>query len=331
MTDHKLIARDIEHEARTGNLGAIQALQTHFEPRRLPQGRLAFVPKGAPRDFRELRPEQQFFFRGILDIKRRAKRARYLALKGDRNYVGPRILAEGDSWFEHPCLTDLIEHLGARYAVLSLAKAGDSWSDILSEEGEVYSDNTPMGLLANIDLEHPDIVLLSAGGNDVLGEIEKYVSVYDASMPDKPIPDYLRPNFNALLDYVERQYTETARSIVSRGAKVIIHSYDYPDPRAREDGGQWIGGPLQHYCKIESRVLWRGIANEMLSRFCDRLEQLAAQDPDNITFVKQLETVGSSNIHSGPEESLWNDELHPSSVGFGLLSQGIANAISRIT
>lgn len=318
---------EIVSRAETGDFAGLEDLGRLIEVRRLPQGRFILAPRGAPLETGKLSPHFIVNFRSILDAKRKAKRQRYLAKKNDPAYKGPRIVAEGDSWFEFPCTTDLIEWLGRKYAVLSLAKAGDAWFDVNQDEFGTYDDGTPMGLLPTIAAEKPDIVLLSVGGNDIMGSIENYVFHYDAARPrDK----YLRPNFPELLQYVETQYRTLTAQVVAAGAQVILHSYDYPDPRPGAEGGQWIGGPLENACQIGDRTLWRQIVNMMIERFCDRLQAIADASHGKVHFVRQLGTIGSSDYLHGPDEALWNDELHGSSEGFRRMSVGIADRIERI-
>src|SRR5262245_14943304 len=97
------------------------------EIRRGPLGRWFVVPAGAPQDLADVSP-QAFALSGLLDpileSHRQFKNQRYAAKKADSKYKGPRIVAEGDSWFEYPYNDDLIMILGEKYAIMSLAKAG---------------------------------------------------------------------------------------------------------------------------------------------------------------------------------------------------------------
>nr|WP_293837201.1 hypothetical protein [uncultured Arsenicibacter sp.] len=103
---------------------------------------------------------------GWINARSRAKRQdRFWACiqqdfrKDPNNIVA---VAEGDSWFEHPFLTDIIDHLNRRTdtAVFSLAYAAD-WLDNMLYQGE-YVDM--------ISVIKPDVFLVSGGGNDLLGE-----------------------------------------------------------------------------------------------------------------------------------------------------------------
>ncbi len=277
------------------------------------------MPRGAPLDLGNLEIDDQIHVLDIYDSKRKAKRARYLKKLADTNYRGPKIVAEGDSWFEYPCSKDLIEWIGDSYAVLSLARAGNTWFDIMSQEGQRYNDGTPMGLFETIKNEKPQIVLLSVGGNEIVGNIEQYVYPYDKDRPrDKYIDD---KSFSDMLDYIQIQYQSVTDQIVmDHGAQVILHGYDYPDPRDWYSGGQWIGGPLEAYRNIGDQSLWRQIVDIMLKRFADRLYKVARKSKGKVHFINQLGTIGNSDYNQVPDRRFWNDEMHGTDPGFERLS-----------
>lgn len=72
------------------------------------------------------------------------------------------ILAEGDSWFNYPIiLTDIIDRIGTQpnFALYSLAAGGDWFLNMLT--GREYVEE--------LSLLHPDVFLISGGGNDLVG------------------------------------------------------------------------------------------------------------------------------------------------------------------
>lgn len=95
---------------------------------------------------------------------------------------GVSILAEGDSWFQHPGLPflgdsvkDILDHLikdNKQYAVYSMAAGGD-WLSNMIRTSEYIS---------LLDRVSPDYFLFSGGGNDMLGGyrvakmVQKYLS-----------------------------------------------------------------------------------------------------------------------------------------------------------
>jgi len=72
------------------------------------------------------------------------------------------ILAEGDSWFNYPViLSDVLDWIGMErnMAVYSLAEGGDWLLNMLSARKYVEQ----------LSVIHPDVFLISAGGNDLVG------------------------------------------------------------------------------------------------------------------------------------------------------------------
>jgi hypothetical protein len=293
------------------------------------------VPKGAARAGATVSAEayqDAVSTRGLLDALRRFKRDRYNRKKSDPNYHGPRIVAEGDSWFEYFMTKDLLMWLGERYAVLSLAKAGDAWGNI-DDQNELFP---------TIAAENPHIVMLSLGGNEVMGEIATYVSPYQLRPGDDPEDfdpnDWIKPGFEGLLRWVDSRYRSTILEIIATGSKVIVHGYDYPDPRSAQNGGQWLGGPLQHLgfggVGIDAPGMWRGIINTMVDRFNDHLKDVvtdvANQHPNKVRYVRLLETIGTQDIVSGPDRNLWQDEIHGSPLGNQRLATRLAEVIDEL-
>ncbi len=266
--------------------------------------------------------------KSIMDYKRGRKRQRYLQVKANPQYRGPRILAEGDSWIEYPCAKDNGEWLGERYAFLSLAKAAATWADIIAEQRQHYEDGTPKGLMQNIAIENPHIVFLSVGGNEIIGNMATFVKPYQQNRPAR---DYITSDFGRVLNYVIGMYETRIGEILSKGCSVILHGYDYPDPRLTP-GGQWIAPRLLHGRGIDDVTLWREIPNIMLREFARRMLALANTPTfgGKVHFVNLLGTIGTEDIINGPDRALWEDEIHGSTSGFQRISAKIAHKIDEV-
>ncbi|MGS4885817.1 SGNH/GDSL hydrolase family protein [Roseibium sp. MB-4] len=236
----------------------------------------------------------------VLDFYRRAKQRRYRS--HIRNgYSGLKCVAEGDSWCELPPLgyaSDIVLELWKEYAVLSLAKAGDAWSNLLRQD-ELFS---------TISAEKSDVVLLSVGGNNVLGSIEKYVHQWS---PNRPVDDYVNDDFEYLLNLVYYYTDLWASKIVGMDCEIIMHGYGYCDPRPAGKGGWIIGGPLSQKRNINDQTIWRAVVKEMVDRFNNRILNLAAQPKFNgkFRFIDLRKVIGTGS-------DWWQDEIHPTKKGF---------------
>ncbi|HMG89320.1 MAG TPA: hypothetical protein VK589_04650 [Chryseolinea sp.] len=168
------------------------------------------------------------------------------------------ILAEGDSWFNYPIiLTDIIDRIRMEknFALYSLAAGGDWFLNMLT--GREYVEE--------LSLLHPDIFLISGGGNDLVGS-KRLAAIVDPSGESKEYQKnewakeiigkanevhtkldatefeegckYLSKDFFALLMFFHLQYYFLIDGILGKknepgkfsGMKIITQGYDYARP-----------------------------------------------------------------------------------------------------
>lgn len=186
------------------------------------------------------------------------------------------ILAEGDSWFNYPViLSDVVDWIGMEdnLAVYSLASGGDWLLNILNSRKYVEE----------LSVMHPDVFLISAGGNDLVGR-SRIGAIVDPSgsseefehnpwvqqlikkataHPIVPLDKtrfakglgYLSKDFYALLMFFHLQYYFLMNGILTGGSgdpangkfpgiTIITQGYDYALPSHRLDFGL---NPLRWY------------------------------------------------------------------------------------
>lgn len=225
-----------------------------------------------------------------------------------QGWTGLRLVSEGDSWFQYPfLLTDVIDWLSTPYAILSLDAAGDLLSDMV-RQGE---------LLTAVVEERPHAVLLSGGGNDLLGgsNLARALLRFE---PGRAPAAYLgagfEANLRAVLGDYERLFDRVSR--VAPGTRVLTHVYDYAIPA----GGRWLGRPMREL-GIEDTALQRDIVRVIVDRFEAGLRRLAG----TFTQVRVIDTrdlVGAGR---------WHDELHPTDEGYRAVAERFAAAIGEAT
>ena len=250
----------------------------------------------------------------LLDFYRKAKRRRYEKhLAG--GYTGLKCVAEGDSWLELPPIgyaTDLIRELWNDYAILSLAKAGDDWADVLRQDE----------LFTTVAEERPDVVLLSIGGNNVLGSIETFAHHWTS---ERPKDEYLNEEFGYELNKIEFYTDRWVSNLVDMGCDVILHAYAYADPRPARDGGWLIGGPLSRERNINDRVIWRNLVTEMIDLFAARMRSLS-QNPKfggRFRFLDTRQDLGAGS-------DWWQAEVHPTKKGFEAVALRVRSELDAI-
>ncbi len=115
-----------------------------------------------------------------LNNKSRKKRNKGFHKDLRKNPKLKKIYAEGDSWMEHPFLKDIVDHLKVlgkgKYAIYSSAAAGD-WLTNIVHEGKY---------LTEISVIQPDIIILSGGGNDIIGGKKLSMMIDGVTGPLKP-------------------------------------------------------------------------------------------------------------------------------------------------
>lgn len=269
----------------------------------------------------------------LRESKRAEKKRRYDAW--GRSYKGPVLLAEGDSWFEYPFADDIVMHLSKRYKIYPLARAGDTLVAV--------EKSNDIGLA--LSEVKPDIVLISAGGNDMVDSLSKYVQRFTKAR-ERSGAAYVKWNeFRPDLEYLVRRMTKVCRAIVDQGVDVVISGYDYPNPRvAGTPGAQWIGPHLAQDCLINDIPLWHWITQAMIDAHAARMRAFeqafnsfttattAATRKGTLVFVPQIDAVyrGTYDPKIGGAHPYWTDEMHPVTEGFGRLADRVAVQIDRL-
>lgn len=250
----------------------------------------------------------------LLDFYRRLKEKRYRKHLAS-GYSGLKCLAEGDSWFELPPFvyaTDIVRELWDDYAILSLAKAGDTWEQILKGDD----------LLATVAEEQPDVVLLSAGGNNFLGRVPDFVLPWSA---DRPIDAYLNDEADYEMNKITFYYEWMLTRLVGLGCDVIIHGYGYGDPRAGHEGGFLIGGPLSRHRNINDKRIWRTIITQIVDELNVRLARIAAMDKfgGRVRYIDLRPLLGTG-------QEWWQDEPHLTKKGYRVVANAFRKELEGI-
>lgn len=270
-------------------------------------------------------------YSGVYEQHRAAKQKRYVDRIG-AGYAGIRLIAEGDSWLELPWpiyRSDMIQVLERDWPVFSLARAGDAWSDILAKNELVPTVRT----LVRRGLG-PHAALLSIGGNDVLGEIERFVLPFRAGTSSAPERLIDVPELRRVIDPAIANTAALCRALVDEDLDVILHGYGRCDPRPprpeagsgmRSGGGNFIGGPLQDQRRIAGVGNWRRIVDAMLEPFNAGLAAVAAR-PEMQGRVHYCDLRPQIPCGAGH----WQDEVHPNETGFLAAVVPIKAAVERI-
>ncbi|MCB0519214.1 MAG: caspase family protein [Saprospiraceae bacterium] len=215
----------------------------------------------------------------------------------------PRLVAEGDSWFQHPLLTDIIDYVGRYYPIYCVAEAGDTIRNYLKEGEYLQAINT-------VD---PKVFLISGGGNDILGEsMVKFLRRdFEEGEEGKKPARFFTAAFKNELESVLEMYRTIFMDLQKRkpGMKIFVHGYDYPHPLASGTKKRsWIGKYLDD-CEITREGDRRSAVQYMMNEFNERLKALTASEE----FRQQVDYIDLRKI---VRDDQWDDEIHPNDEGF---------------
>jgi V8-like Glu-specific endopeptidase/GH24 family phage-related lysozyme (muramidase) len=225
----------------------------------------------------------------------------------------PVIVGEGDSWFLHQQLQDVLDHLReSRFNVRSLAAAGDTVANMLSTDDwfEVLAK------------EGAHAFLFSGGGNDFLGN-GRVDSLVKSEKSGAAPRDLVHPErVDALLEEIAGLYRGMLRRLARDipWVRVFSHGYDYV---AKVEAGPWIWPYLQAKGYTAKRAV--DVVKVLLDRFNERLLTLAAEER-NFTFLDMRGVVGAS-------PNSWHDSIHPKGAGYakvaGIFAEKIEEFLKR--
>ena len=222
----------------------------------------------------------------------------------------PVIIAEGDSWFLYPFLVkDILDYVMEHFPVRSLAAGGD----------ELQNYKRSGQLLRKIPKIRPSYVLISGGGNDVVGEEIQYL-LHKNIPPDQPAKDYLNDKFQEALDELEALYLYFFEEIAKFDyvKQIFVHGYDFI--LASDDEEILKKGWVNRYMKekgINSLEDRQNVINYIINAFNKVLERICTPNP-LVTYINARNQVES-----------WYDEIHPDDHSFGKVSRLFINAINN--
>jgi GDSL-like lipase/acylhydrolase family protein len=237
-----------------------------------------------------------------------------------KNNHAKRCLAFGDSWFQYPPRPiDIEKQLARRFR-----------NTLFLNEGVVGRDSGQWKLgLPRVQREigafRFDAILLSIGGNDVVGEeLREFVktpaqaqavgaTAWGVIPPE--VFDHVRLElFEYALGHAIRDFREVVqyRDMYSRGTILFAHTYDYiyPNGDAFRLGpvtvGPWAKPALDDVGLVDP-VKQRIVTNWLVDQFARLLREYASHVP-NFRIVDSRGTLGSRRQ--------WQNEIHPTKAGF---------------
>lgn len=263
-------------------------------------------------------------FEAFRDTYRNAERRKMLVQT-------PVVMSEGDSWFAFPLdnnnMLDVVTTL-VPGLYLRLEKNGDE-AEKMFAQGSRNLDR----IGEHLRTFHFDAVLISAGGNDIVGDHLKDLFEHAAPTTPRAAVDQVKAARFEIVRSAYRNLIATVRE--NSGANpvpILAHTYDYPvrlgkaatlDPAVIgligflvPKVGDWIGRFVRGILPDGADQL--EFVRLLLDAFWGEiLVPLQQENPDVFHYCDLLGTLG-------PDPSLWHDELHPADDGFWMLGEKFA-------
>lgn len=252
------------------------------------------------------------------------------------NMARGSILMEGDSWFDYPA-DDIpyILEVDYGYHVERVARRGDTIESMANEPSQL-ADFLKRLKKMHASGKAPKAILLSAGGNDVVGQ--EFGSFLNHVNTGKPILNeevfriFLNEKFKPA--YVSWLTAANTMSLQVLGAKrpIIVHGYDFavPDSRGYNIGinisGPWMGPGFKRNGRMDLQAN-KKVVQSMISQLNDLLSKLSQiSGLENVIYLDLRDTLPNGKDY----KKWWANELHPTDEGFAIVAAKIHAVLAGI-
>lgn len=243
----------------------------------------------------------------------------------------PNIVAEGDSWFEYPRTWkqkpgNIIDHIQrwtkGKANLLRLGSNGDEATAILSAPQrhrltKLLHDTAKSG-------RPVDLLLFSAGGNDVVGnwDIKRFVRPYRAGVPIDKL--FYKTRLDQKVKQIELAYRElmSIRNHYSASTIIVTHTYDRVIPSdigvrvlGKNITGPWIKPALDD-AGFPPGAVQRKAAGYLLGRLRGVQQALQSSNEARGRFFVV-------DTHGLVPEDEWRNEIHPTPKGFKRVAEKV--------
>jgi hypothetical protein len=244
------------------------------------------------------------------------------------------LAAQGDSWFDYPFF-DVLERLEKVHGfdVESVAHRGETLEGMAYGLGQGQKLARLFDWRASRGSGAPAAILLSGGGNDIAGdELAVLLNHRHSGLPpinEAMVDGLIEGRLRRALFTLVSGVTALCRVHFRHTPPVFLHGYGYAIPDGRGfwggDGllpGPWLLPSLRkkgHIDPAQNALVVRSL----IDRFNAMVQSIPSMPGMGHVRVLDFRPVLVASNHC----EIWNDELHPTQKGFGLVAGLYAQAL----
>ena len=266
-----------------------------------------------------------------------ALRKGILPTAGARSGPKTPVIAEGDSWFDFPwsdVLNSLEDNHG--YEVTSVARHGHTLEHMAYSGGQIAQFRRALRKMEDRG-EPPRAVLLSGGGNDVVGD--EFVQLLNHRLAPNPglndgvvdgiLYHRIWPGYETLIAAI----MEICKGVLGKRIPILIHGYAYavPDGRGVWGLGWLLPGPwllpsfkAKGYHPDTDKATMQEIVDDLINQLNEMQKRMVARRDDDLVRHVDLRSVFP---RAEDHTVWWQDELHPTPDGFDAIAVEFNTAI----
>lgn len=247
------------------------------------------------------------------------------------------LLAEGDSWFDYPwhdVLSELEDNYG--FDVDSISHRGDRIEEMAYNTGQLIPLVRKLEKMIRSN-KTPKAILISGGGNDVVGE--SFASLLNHAKSENPglnqqvLSGFLDVRIRSAYLTILSAVTEITKRQLGHPVPILLHGYDYAVADGRGYLGGWgpLPGPWLEPGFREKGYEDPAQRHQIVTQLIDRLNEMLALlgNVNGLEHVRHLDLRGTlKNDHTYTD--WWDNELHPTRLGFRAVAARYAEALSLL-
>ncbi len=247
------------------------------------------------------------------------------------------LVAEGDSWFDYP-FNDILSLLEDQhgYDVESVAHKGDRVEEMAYGGGQLDGLTRRLEKLLRQGIV-PRAILLSGGGNDVAGDefgmLLNHAGSAISGLNEQVVTGVIDQRVRLAYVTILNAITHVCQARLERTLPILVHGYDYPVPDGRGFLGGWwfLPGPWlepgfreKGFTRLPARIT---LAKQLIDRFNVQVQGVASLSAfPHVTYVDLRGTLSIGADY----RTWWDNELHPTRVGFERVTQRFADALAAL-